>query len=138
MKAKGILLPDGTILFDFKDVLLVIDHNFVEKYLRTDYKIGLRDNSPFDEPLPCHAYEFTTKKGRKAIRIIEGDTHTYYLRHGEGDTSWDGWYERRPVNAMFARATRESNGGGCWLEVVIMEKGVQAITAEQKEYMDEL
>ena len=139
-KFKDIVLEDGTIILDFAETLVVIDAEFAEKSLNTKTFIGRhKDPTKIYDWIPCAAKPFTTKKGRKAIKVTEGNSHKYRLIYGSGSTKWPKmWEKNRPVNALFASALSRSNGGGCWAECVIMEAGENVITAEQAEYKAEL
>lgn len=132
-------LSDGSKIVDMRDCLIIIDSLFAEKYIS---KYGdLFDNEKkqyIDKPVACKATAFTTKKGRQAYRIEEGDTHTFWIKPGSGDRSWNNWGTRRPVNALYANAVRTSNGGGCWTEVIIMVSDKDPITSEQQAYLDEI
>jgi len=132
-------LPDGSKIVDMRGYLIVIDSSFAEKYIS---KYGdLFDNEKkeyFHKPVDCKAVPFTTKKGRQACRITEGDTHTFWMQSGSGDRSWNDWASRRPANALYANAVRTSNGGGCWIEIIIMESDKDQVTSEQQAYLDEL
>lgn len=138
MKKSMINLPDGGKIIDMSDCLIVIDKAFAEKYIDKFGWLRLPgETATVTEPISCKASSFTTKKGRKAFRISEGDSHTFWTRPGSGDTSWNGWSDRRPVNTTYANAVRTSNGGGCWREVIVMDKGVEPVSAEQARYLDE-
>lgn len=131
-------LPDGSKIIEMIDCIIVIDSSFAEKYIS---KYGdLFDNAKreyIEEPVACKATAFTTKKGRQAYRITEGDTHTFWIKQGSGDRSWNDWASRRPANALYANAVRTSNGGGCWTEIIIMSDK-NPITSKQQAYLDEL
>lgn len=134
MSVKKIVLPNGIRIIDGLSKLLVIDKDIkLSEDDTTDSRYLLRCLE-----VPCKATQFITRKGREAIKIEKGDTHTISLYSGSGDRSWCDWDDRMPVNAMFADATATSNGGGCWYECIIMPKGVQEISTEEAEYMEEI
>lgn len=139
-KFRDIILEDSTIILDFVETLIVIDSEFAKSHLNTETFIGRhKDPTRIYDWIPCSVKAFTTKKGRKAIKVTEGNSHKYRLVYGFGSTKWPRMWERtRPVNATFASALPRSNGGGCWTECVIMEADKDIITAEQAEYKAEL
>lgn len=133
MKKSILNLPDGSKIIDMGDCLIVIDKVFADTHIDRCGYMNSREES-----VPCKAIPFITRKGRDAYRVTEGDTHTFWTRPGSGDTSWNDWASRKPVNALYANAVRTSNGGGCWREIIIMPKGIEPVSSEQGGYLDEI
>lgn len=136
MKPKRIPLTDGTVIIDGFSKLIVIDSGFTEKYFPVNY--DFHKYELLRKGVPCSAQTFVTKKGREAVRIGVGDSHIFRYYWGSGDRSWNGWERRRIANALFSEAKATSNGGGCWMEVEVLDSKTTPISAEEQRYIDEL
>ena len=132
-RVKEIVLPNGGLILDGFSHLIVFTPEFVSYMKENKAPVTHYLNNFF-----CKAEKFITKKGRNAIKIDLGISHTIKIKYGSGDKSWGNWDKRKLVNAFYAEAVRNSNGGGCWVEVIIMEVGKEIITTEQASYMEDL
>lgn len=136
MKPKRIPLTDGTVIIDGLSKLIVIDKCFVLKHFPFNYDFD--KGELLRKGVPCSAQTFVTKKGREAVRIGVGDSHIFRYYWGSGDRSWNGWKRRSIANALFSEAKATSNGGGCWMEVEVLESKTTPISAEEQSYIEEL
>lgn len=137
---KTIKLNDGTIIFDFFNMLVIVDKDFASQNISLNPYVHIWDYNKKErlDVVPCSAKSFITRKGREAIRISNGNSHNFHLYGSSGDRNWQNWSKRRPVNAVFSKAVATSNGGGCWLECWVMEANKEIVTAEQAEYIGEI
>ena len=88
----------------------------------------------------CGGFEIRrAKSGRLLCEVQAGATHRISMRMGAGDRSWNNWVDRIPdgTNA-FGIARPESNGGGCWVELLILPLDGNYRTLAQKNYEAEV
>ena len=123
-------IENGPVIIDGFSKLLVVSPTLIEEMPMKSI--------PECKDLPCSVKEFTTKKGRQALNIVEGVSHVISLYYGNMDITHNDWINRHPVNAVFAEERTTSNGGGCWYEVIIMKAGDKPISSEASEYLDEI
>ena len=82
---------------------------------------------------PCNGWSIsTTKRGRKIIRLSKGNHKICTIFSGNGDRSWNNWEEYQKMLAhsavidnVLSMAFKDSNGGGCWIEVHIFPNELQ-------------
>jgi hypothetical protein len=88
----------------------------------------------------CGGFEIRrAKSGRLLCEVKVGATHRISMRYGSGDRSWDNWVDRIPDGVgAFGIARPESNGGGCWVELLILPLDNRYRTLSQKNYESEV
>jgi len=134
-------LPDGGLIMDFgRDrPLVVVSKDAVPRDWSEFFH---RPEGTWNEPqwFTCSVHRFTTRKGREAIKIVPGDTHRWRFATGGGSRTWDGWRRRHLVGegVILSAAVANSNGGGCWAEIEVIEADAQPMTAEQARLMEEV
>lgn len=88
----------------------------------------------------CGGFEIRrAKSGRLMCEVKVGASHRINMKYGAGDRSWNNWVDRIPdgTNA-FGIARPESNGGGCWVELLILPIDGNYRTLSQRNYEQEV
>jgi hypothetical protein len=79
------------------------------------------------------------RSGRLMCEVQTGNTHRISMRLGIGDRTWDNWENQRPEDPdAFGIARHETNGGGAWVELLILPLDGKYKTAQQALYESEL
>ena len=88
----------------------------------------------------CGGYNIrASKAGRLMCEVLPGATHRISMKMGAGDRSWNNWVDRIPDGTTaFGIARPESNGGGCWVELLILPLDGNYRTLAQKNYEAEV
>ena len=88
----------------------------------------------------CGGFELRrTKAGRLMCEVKVGATHRLSMKAGAGDRSWNNWADRIPDGVgAFGIARPESNGGGCWVELLILPLDGNYRTLAQQNYESEV
>jgi hypothetical protein len=81
----------------------------------------------------------TARSGRLLVCVEKGESHRLICRSGDGDRTWNNWEERMPMDEnAYGIARRETNGGGSWVELLIVPVDRPYKTAQQARYENEL
>jgi hypothetical protein len=88
----------------------------------------------------CGGFEIRrSKSGRLMCEVQVGASHRISMKLGAGDRSWNNWIDRVPDGTTaFGIARPESNGGGCWVELLILPIDGEYRTLSQKNYEQEV
>jgi hypothetical protein len=88
----------------------------------------------------CGGFEIRrAKSGRLMCEVKVGATHRISMKYGAGDRSWNNWIDRIPDGTTaYGIARPESNGGGCWVELLILPLDNRYGTLSQKNYEQEV
>jgi len=88
----------------------------------------------------CGGFEIRrAKSGRLLCEVTAGATHRISMKFGAGDRSWNNWTDRIPDGVgAFGIARPESNGGGCWVELLILPLDGNYKTLAQQNYESEV
>jgi len=88
----------------------------------------------------CGGFEIRrAKSGRLMCEVLVGASHRISMKYGAGDRSWNNWVDRIPDGTTaFGIARPESNGGGCWVELLILPIDGNYRTLSQKNYEQEV
>jgi hypothetical protein len=88
----------------------------------------------------CGGFEIRrAKSGRLMCEVLVGASHRISMKMGAGDRSWNNWVDRIPDGTTaFGIARPESNGGGCWVELLILPLDEKYRTLSQKNYEQEV
>jgi hypothetical protein len=88
----------------------------------------------------CGGFEIRrAKSGRLMCEVLAGATHRISMKMGAGDRSWNNWVDRIPDGTTaFGIARPESNGGGCWVELLILPLDGLYRTISQQNYENEV
>jgi hypothetical protein len=88
----------------------------------------------------CGGFEIRrSKSGRLMCEVKVGASHRISMKMGAGDRSWNNWVDRIPDGTTaFGIARPESNGGGCWVELLILPLDGNYRTLSQRNYEQEV
>ena len=88
----------------------------------------------------CGGFEIRrAKSGRLLCEVKVGASHRISMKFGAGDRSWNNWADRIPDGVgAFGIARPESNGGGCWVELLILPIDGNYRTLSQMNYEQEV
>jgi hypothetical protein len=88
----------------------------------------------------CGGFEIRrAKSGRLMCEVLVGASHRISMKMGAGDRSWNNWTDRIPDGTgAFGIARPESNGGGCWVELLILPLDNRYRTLSQQNYESEV
>lgn len=136
--AKFFFTENGSLIIDAgpRQPMIIIETNAVSKIIES--RINPQYN--LSKGHPCGQWtEFTTRSGRAAVRVTEGNSHIFTFGGGWGNRSWNDWDNRHPVGeGVFAAAWATSNGGGVWDEVTIVPAAGGWKRADQARAEEEL
>ena len=118
---QAIQLPDGGVLIDFGERVegtttasLVHIPGEVAKGIDIPRAVAVATSCGGVE-------EYTTNKGRSAVRVLEGKGYSLLLRKGNRDASWDNWRARYPSEGFGIAASARSDHAAWW-ELVVVKK----------------
>ena len=134
---------EKTVIIDGFSKLLVIDKSFFNAkvgesfFANPGYAFLYRVDGGTYTAEPCDVFPFTTKKGKDALRIKEGEKYLLDLSFGTGSRRWGNWsdrkmaYEENNNDVLFSEAIPTSNGGGNWQECQIWVYGTTPMCQEE-------
>jgi hypothetical protein len=83
--------------------------------------------------VPCGGFEiFTTRKGRRAMRVLPGTGWIFKMFRGDGDRKWNNYFERAPHMA-YSQAKATTRGHGCWFELGVYRDPAEKAKELEKE-----